>query len=84
VRKGEAIALLDGRLVARGDDELEVLASAVSKLETADLITVFYGSGVDLDRAERARERIRSVRPDAEVEVLHGGQPHYPFLVSAE
>ncbi len=84
VRKGEAIALLDGRLVARGDDELDVLAAAAEKLEGAGLFTVFYGSGVDPERAERARERIRAARPDAEVEVLHGGQPHYPFLVSAE
>jgi len=84
VRKGEAIALLDGRLVARGDDELDVLAAAAGKLESAELVTVFYGSGVGPERAERARERIRAVHPDAEVEVLHGGQPHYPFLVSAE
>ena len=84
VRKGEAIALLDGRLVARGDDELDVLAAAAGKLEGAGLFTVFYGSGVDPERAERARERILAARPDAEVEVLHGGQPHYPFLVSAE
>ncbi len=83
VRKGEAIALLDGRLVARGDDELDVLATAAATIE-AGLFTIFYGSGVDRERAERARERIRAVRPGAEVEVLHGGQPHYPFLVSAE
>jgi hypothetical protein len=29
-------------------------------------------------------KRIREVVPAAEVEVVHGGQPHYRFLISAE
>ena len=30
------------------------------------------------------RERIHDVVPAAEVEVVHGGQPHYRYLISAE
>ena len=37
-----------------------------------------------LDDAEELASRIHEVAPGAEVEVLHGGQPHYRYLISAE
>ncbi|MGH2499780.1 MAG: DAK2 domain-containing protein, partial [Candidatus Limnocylindria bacterium] len=84
VREGDAIALLDGALVARGDDEIEVLGEAARRLEGAELLTLYVGAGVDAARAEGAAQRLREACAGAEVEVVDGGQPHYPFLVAAE
>ncbi|MBM4434779.1 MAG: hypothetical protein FJ028_06725, partial [Chloroflexi bacterium] len=84
VRSGEAIALLDGKLVAHGDDEVDALAAAAGGLDGVGIATLYAGDGVPDEVAERAAERLRETVPGAEVEVRRGGQPHYPFIVQAE
>lgn len=84
VRAGESMALLDGCVVAHGDDELAVLGDAAARLGPAELLTLYVGSAVSAERAAAARERLARACPNAEVEVLEGGQPHYPFVVQAE
>ena len=45
---------------------------------------MYVGSDVDGKRREAAAARLRATCPGAEVEVVDGGQPHYPFIVAAE
>ena len=47
VREGEAIALIDGRLVAHGDDEVIVLVEAAKRLTDTEVFTLYSGAGVD-------------------------------------
>jgi hypothetical protein len=84
VRSGDAIALLDGRLVACGADALAVLAEAASRLEGVGIATIYAGADVSEAEAEQAADRLRGSLAGAEVEVRRGGQPHYPFIVQAE
>lgn len=84
IEVGEAIALFDGTLVAHGPDEAAVLADAARRFGDVELFTLYVGSSVGPDRVERASEALRQACAGAEVEVRDGGQPHYPFLVSAE
>ena len=48
------------------------------------MMTLYYGADGDLASAEALARRMRDVAPSAEVEVVHGGQPHYRYLISAE
>lgn len=84
VRAGEAIALLDGRVVAHGEDEVTVLVDAAKRLTEAELFTLYSGADVDASRVQHAAQRLRAACPRVEVEVIDGGQPHYPFIVAAE
>ena len=84
VRAGEAIALLDGRVVAHGEDEASVLVDAAKRLTDAELFTLYAGADVDAARVQHAAQRLRAACPSAEVEVIDGGQQHYPFIVAAE
>jgi dihydroxyacetone kinase-like predicted kinase len=84
VREGEAIALLDGRLVAHGDDDVVVLVEAAKRLTEAEVFTLYSGADVDPARVEYAAQRLRAGCPRAAVEVVSGGQRHYPFIVTAE
>src|SRR5882672_2682213 len=84
VRAGEAIALLDGRVVAHGEDEVTVLVEAAKRLTDAELFTLYSGADVDAARVQHAAQRLRAACPRVEVEVIDGGQPHYPFIVAAE
>ncbi len=84
VRKGEVIALLDGAIVAHGEDDIDVLVEAASRLAGAALLTLYRGADVSEARAAEAAERLRAACPEFEVEVVDGGQPHYPFIVTIE
>jgi hypothetical protein len=84
VRKGEAMALLDGRVVAHGQDEETVLVEAAKRLTDSEIFTLYGGEDVDDARVQHAAQRLRAACPRVSVEVAHGGQPHYPFIVAAE
>ncbi|MFN2519912.1 MAG: hypothetical protein ABR525_02575, partial [Candidatus Limnocylindria bacterium] len=84
VRKGEAIALLDGVLVAHGEDDVAVLAEAASRLKGATLLTLYRGADASEARAAEAADRLHAVCPEFEIEVVAGGQPHYQFIVTVE
>jgi dihydroxyacetone kinase-like predicted kinase len=49
-----------------------------------ELLTIFYGDGADLSETEALARRIGAVLPGVEVEVRHGGQPDYRYLIAAE
>ena len=84
LHQGEAMALLDGRVVAHGDDEVTVLCEAAKRLTDAEIFTLYSGADVDDARVQRAAQRLRAACPRVSVEVAHGGQSHYPFIVAAE
>ncbi len=86
VRKGQTIALdPDDGLVAVHDDPSIAVLEAIRSLSPGfELITVYYGDGGDLAGTEALARRIHDLGTGAEVEVLHGGQPHYRYLISAE
>jgi hypothetical protein len=86
VKRGQTIALdPDDGLVAADSDREKCVLAAVSALAAGfELITLFYGDGADLAEAEAMARRIGSVLPAVEVEVRHGGQPYYRYLISAE
>jgi len=86
VKKGQTIALdPDDGLVAVHSDPSTAVLNAVKKLSPGfELITVYYGDGGDLAGTEALARRIHDLGTGAEVEVLHGGQPHYRYLISAE
>jgi uncharacterized protein len=87
VKQGQTIALDpdDGLLAVDGDPHKAVLA-ALGKLEPGyGVITIYYGEGSTLDDAETLSQEIQEAAPGLEaVDVLHGGQPHYRYLISAE
>jgi dihydroxyacetone kinase-like predicted kinase len=86
VKKGQTIALdPDDGLVAVHDDAPTAVLEAIKALSPGfELITVYYGDGGDLAGTEALARRIHDLGTGAEIEVLHGGQPHYRYLISAE
>ncbi|MBI4312183.1 MAG: DAK2 domain-containing protein [Chloroflexi bacterium] len=86
VREGQAIALLDGDLVAAAETPLAALEALCGKVRPAagSLLTLYWGAGTTETEAAAAAERLRACNPGIEVEVVHGGQPHYDYLAAIE
>ena len=87
VRRGQTMALdPDIRLRAADDDRGRAVLAGIAALEPGfSLVTLWYGDGADLADAERLAHLVQDAWPAVEeVEVRHGGQPHYRFLISVE
>ncbi|MEJ7697983.1 MAG: DAK2 domain-containing protein [Candidatus Limnocylindrales bacterium] len=86
VRRGQTMALdPDDGLVAADDDRETCVLLALDGIEPGyELVTLFHGKDVERLEADALADRIRAARPDIEVEVRHGGQPHERYLISAE
>jgi len=87
VKRGQTMALdPDDGLLAASDDRERAILDGIAAFEPGfSLVTLWYGNGADLAEAERLARRVHETWPGVEeVEVRHGGQPHYRYLVSAE
>src|SRR4051794_31624490 len=86
VKRGQVIVLdPDDGLVAVDRDVPRAVLAGVATLEPRfELLTVYYGAEATLADAEALARQIGEVAPAAEVRVVHGGQPHYRYLIAAE
>ena len=86
VKHGQTIALdPDEGLVAVANDPMRCILDAVATFKPGfELVTVFYGADANLDEAEDVAKRIQQSLDRVDVELRHGGQPHYRYLISAE
>jgi uncharacterized protein len=86
IAKNKAIGLLDTDLVAVGNTALDVLNKVLSEieLEDAEVVTIYYGQGVEQKEAEILSSNIREKYSNLQIEVVHGGQPHYEYIISIE
>ncbi|MGZ6271711.1 MAG: DAK2 domain-containing protein [Candidatus Limnocylindrales bacterium] len=86
VKRGQAIALdPDDGLLASAKEPARAALAGVAAFEPGfELLTLYYGDGIDLATAETLAQALVAAHPGSEVEVVHGGQPHYQFLIAAE
>lgn len=84
VRNGAYLGLVEGDAVAAGESFDEVARSVIDRLleEPRDVVTLL--TGADEPQLEELCGYLEEHHPDVELEVQHGGQPHYPLLLSAE
>ena len=88
VREGQPIALVEGELVLAGEDLIDdaryaLRASECSKGREGAIVTLYAGEGAA--RRRRGDCRAPALRAfGCEVEVVDGGQPHYPYLIGVE
>jgi hypothetical protein len=85
VRRGAYIGLLDDRVVAVAPTAAGALDRLIEgRAPSGSVVTIYTGDAVSEEDAKRAVSQVRAKVPDAEVEVIRGGQPHYDYLVSIE
>jgi len=86
VKEGQAIAFLDGKVVAAGDGIPQLVNEVLEQIDIAgsEIITIYYGADTERAEAEGIAEVLRQKYPHIEVEAIYGGQPHYNYLISVE
>jgi DAK2 domain fusion protein YloV len=86
VAEGQVIGLLDGDIIACGSDFDSVALELLQQLatENEEIITLYSGEGVSPLETEALAARIRERYPEQELELVDGGQSHYPYIISVE
>lgn len=86
VTAGSLIGLIDGDLMASGTDLADIVTRALRSLESAEpeLLTVFTGEDATPDATAKIEQIAGEIFPDAEIETVDGGQPHYQYLIGVE
>ncbi len=86
IKEGDYLGLYNGGLLDTTPDVAQLLTEMAKKTagEGSEYINIFYGADITEDQAQQALEIFTASCPDAEVNLLSGGQPVYYYLISAE
>lgn len=86
VQVGQYIGLLDGDLVVADSTLATVLRDLLEQAVTDDseLITLYYGESLDEPQARALVDALMDQFEDQDLELVRGGQPLYPFIISVE
>jgi len=86
IKRKQPIGLLDGKLIAVGDTNSDVVEQLLSRLELekAEVLTIYYGEDADPAEAEDIGATLTGRYPQLQLEVIRGGQPHYSYIISVE
>lgn len=83
---GQAIGIIDGELRVVANDVASAVEECVEAMLTpeASLLTVYAGLDARGEDAHALVERLQAKFDGLEVELIRGGQPHYPYILSLE
>lgn len=86
IKTGDYMGIDDGGIKSVGTDIITVVTELIKEMsdEDSELLSVYYGSDVTKDEADKMREAIEKEFPDFEVEFYAGDQPVYYYIISVE
>ncbi len=86
IHEGDYLGIYGSSLFGTSRDIKVLLRSLAEKVrdEGKDYITLYYGADINEKQAQKAADLFAEICPDADVNLLNGGQPVYYYLISAE
>ena len=86
IHEGDYLALYGSQLFGTSQDIKVLLKSLAEKVrdDGKEYITIYYGADVKEKHAQKAADLFADICPNADVNLLNGGQPVYYYLISAE
>ena len=86
IREGDYMALYGSALFGTSKDIKVLLRSLAEKVrdEGKEYITIYYGADIKERHAQKAADIFADICPDADVNLIRGGQPVYYYMISAE
>ena len=86
IHEGDYLALYGSALFGTSQDIKVLLKSLAQKVrdDGKEYITIYYGADVKEKHAQKTADLFAEICPDADVNLLSGGQPVYYYMISAE
>ncbi len=86
IHQGDIMGMVDNKLNVLGKDIFQVAVDVTANMvnEESSLITVYYGSDVKEEDAQKLVDALAEQYGDCDVEMQYGGQPLYYYLIAVE
>ena len=86
IHEGDYLALYGSALFGTSQDIKVLLKSLAQKVrdDGKEYITIYYGADVKEKHAQKTADLFAEICPDADVNLICGGQPVYYYMISAE
>jgi len=86
IHEGDYLAMFGSALFGTSRDIKVLLKSLAEKVrdDGKEYITIYYGADIAEKHAQKAADLFADICPDADVNLISGGQPVYYYLISAE
>lgn len=86
IKTGDYMGIDDAGIQAVGQDITDVVKDLIGAMadEDSELLSIYYGSDVEEEKANALVEAVQAAYPDFEVEAHAGGQPIYYYILSLE
>ena len=86
IKTGDYMGIDDAGIQAVGQNITEVVKDLIGAMadEDSELLSIYYGSDVEEEKANALVEAVQAAYPDFEVEAHAGGQPIYYYILSLE
>ncbi|MBE6926527.1 MAG: DAK2 domain-containing protein [Ruminococcaceae bacterium] len=86
IHEGDYLAIYGSALFGTSKDIKVLLRTLAEKVrdEGKEFVTIYYGQDIQEKHAKKAADLFAQICPDADVNLICGGQPVYYYLISAE
>ena len=86
IKEGDYLAIYEKSLFGTSRDIKVLLKALAQKIneDGKEYITIYYGADIKEKHAQKAADLFQEMCPNADVNLLNGGQPVYYYLISAE
>ena len=86
IHEGDYLALYGNQLFGTSTDIKVLLRALAEKVrdDGKEYVTIYYGEDVKEKYAQKTADLFADICPNADVNLLNGGQPVYYYLISAE
>lgn len=86
IKKDDYMGIMDGKIVATAENHLEAAKSLLEKMIDGDdeIVTIIVGQDVAENETEDLASFANSRFEEMEVEIHHGNQPLYSYIIAVE
>ena len=86
IKQGDFMGIGDSGILSVGTAISEVTMNMIGEMmfDEAELISIYYGSDITDEDAEKLREQVEKKYASCDIELQYGGQPIYYYIVSVE
>ncbi len=84
IKANDYMGLCDRKINLTGPDGEQIILDMLRSFPDASFVTVLWGEEVSEEAAAALFEKMQAIVPDAECNLLRGGQPLYDYVISVE
>ena len=86
IKEGNILGLVEGKIKEVGEEVYSTTEKILEAMvdEDSELVTIFYGSDVEKEKAEEFAEKHEEKYEDLDIQCYSGKQPLYYFILSVE